>query len=71
MTVHAAMTELYDYLEVGTVEAIKMAQIKLTSFMNPITTNIPPSVRDFIYRGGRKPSLKDLFDMKRNKEQEL
>jgi hypothetical protein len=68
MTVHAAMTELYDYLEIGTVEAIKMAQIKLSSFMNPITSNIPEKVRDFIYRGGRKPSLKDLFDFKRSEK---
>lgn len=65
MTVVAAMEELQELLATGTVESIKMAQIKVTSWMNPITVNLPVSVQKFIYMGGRKPTLKDLFDSKR------
>jgi hypothetical protein len=65
MTVVGALEELQDALSLGTVDSIKQAQIKMTSWMNPITTNIPEVVRDFVLRGGRQPSLKDLFDMKR------
>lgn len=68
MTCHAALEELQDLLNQGTVEAIKMAQVKMTSWMNPITTNIPPEVRDFVLRGGMKPSIKDLFDVKKGQQ---
>jgi hypothetical protein len=65
MTVVAAFEELEDLLKTGTVEAVKMAQVKMTSWMNPITSHLPVSVQKFIYMGGRKPTLKDLFDTKK------
>lgn len=68
MTVVAAFEELEDLLKVGTVEAVKMAQVKMTSWMNPITSHLPVSVQKFIYMGGRKPTLKDLFDAKRGRD---
>lgn len=60
-TVAAALFDLRRDLEEGTVEGIKNAQIKLSSYMNPITSHIPPEVIKFISRGGRKSNLKDLF----------
>lgn len=68
MTVVAAFEELEDLLKVGTVEAVKMAQVKVTSWMNPITSHLPVSVQKFIHNGGRKPTLKDLFDAKRGRD---
>ncbi len=65
MTVVGAFEELQDILEQGTVQAVKMAQVKVTSWMNPITMHLPVSVQKFIHNGGRKPSLKDMFDAKR------
>jgi hypothetical protein len=65
MTVVSAFEELRDLLEVGTVESVKQAQIKMTSWMNPITSHLPVSVQKFIFMGGRKPTLKDMFDDKR------
>jgi hypothetical protein len=65
MTVVSAFEELEDLLKVGTVEAVKMAQVKVTSWMNPITSHLPVSVQKFVYMGGRKPTLKDLFDTKK------
>lgn len=65
MTVAAAFGELLDLLQLGTVEGVKMAQVKMTSWMNPITSHLPVSVQKFIYMGGRKPTLKDLFDAKK------
>lgn len=65
MTVAAAFSELLADLETGTTESIKMAQVHMTSWMNPITANLPASVQKFVYMGGRAPTLKDLFDDKR------
>lgn len=65
MTCAGAMQELADLINQGTIAGIKQAQIKLTTYMNPITSNIPSVVLKFIHMGGRKPSLKDLFDDKR------
>lgn len=65
LTVVAALEELEQLLSVGTVDSMKMAQIKFTSWMNPITVHVPVSVQKFIYMGGRKPNLKDLFDDRR------
>ena len=64
MTVVEAFQELLDYLNVGTVESIKLAQIHMAGLMNPISSHLPPTVVKFILAGGRKPSLKDLFDSK-------
>jgi hypothetical protein len=61
MTCAEAFKQLLADLEQGTVEGVKAAQIHMTSWMNPITSNVPTSVQKFVYMGGRKPSLKDLF----------
>lgn len=65
MTVAEAFQTLLDYLDVGTVESMKLAQIHMMSWMNPITNHLPVAVQQFVMMGGRKPSLKDLFDSKR------
>lgn len=67
MTVAAAASEIKELLDQGTVEALKQAQIRLSSFMNPITSLFPAETLKFISSGGRKPTLKDLFDSKRAK----
>lgn len=64
LTAGMALQELLDVLEVGTVEAIKRAQLKMTSIMSPITNHIPDNVRLYIVKGGRKDTLKDVFDKK-------
>lgn len=65
LTAADAMKVLRDELSKGTVAGVKAANIKLSSYMSPITNNIPPSVIKFIYSGGAKPTLKDLFNAKR------
>ena len=65
MTVAEAFKELLDYLELGTVESMKLAQVHMMSWMNPITNHLPTAVQKFVMMGGRKPTLKDLFDSKR------
>lgn len=67
MTVTDAFTEVKELISQGTVESVKAAQIKVTAMMNPISAYLPVSVQKFIHMGGRKPSLKDLFDAKRTK----
>lgn len=64
-TVADAMTMLQTNLSGGTTLSMKQAQLALSTMMNPITSNIPASVLKFINMGGRKPSLKDLFNDKR------
>ncbi len=71
MTCHDAMQELLDLLDIGTVDALKQAQIKMTSWMNPITTRIPTEVRDFVLRGGMKPKLKDLYQQAAKKGRDV
>lgn len=68
MTVVSAFEQLLQDLELGTVEGVKQAQIHMTSYMNPITAHLPVSVQKFIFMGGRKPTLKDLFDDKRQQQ---
>jgi hypothetical protein len=65
MTVADAFAQLCDDLSQGTVAGVKMAQVHMTSYMNPITAHLPVSVQKFIFMGGKKPTLKDLFDDKR------
>ena len=65
MTVADACRDIADLLKVGTVESVKMANVRLSSYMNAITQHIPASVIKFIYSGGQKPSLKDMFNAKR------
>lgn len=67
MTVADALTMLLHDLEAETVGGIKQSQIRMSTYMSPITQHIPEIVRDFIAYGGRKKTLKDLFDMKRGR----
>lgn len=64
LTAAAALQQLLDDLELGTTVGIKQAQIHMTSYMSPIVNHIPADVINFIGRGGRKSSLKDLFGAK-------
>lgn len=64
MTVAEAMKTLKDKLSLGTIAGIKAAQVEMTSWMNPITVHVPVSVQKFIFMGGRKPTLKDMFNTK-------
>lgn len=72
LTVAAATQTLLDDLDQGTVAGLKQAQIHLTSFMNPITSQLPSVVTNYIISGGAKVSLKDVYndkwDAKRNEE---
>lgn len=62
LTIVDALKNIQSCLELGTQEGLKQAQIKITTFMNPITTNFPPEVIDFLYKNGRQPiSLKNVF----------
>jgi hypothetical protein len=62
LTVADALGMIHDYLALNTHEGLKQAQIKITTLMNPITTNFPPEVIDFLYKSGRQPaSLKNIF----------
>lgn len=65
MTVVEAFRELEEYLKIGNVESLKLAQVHYTSLMNAISNHLPEAVKKFIMMGGRKPTLKDLFDSKR------
>ena len=65
LTATGAMKEVLDLLQKGTSDSVKMANVRMSSFMNPITSKIPASVVKFVYSGGTKPSLKDLFNSKR------
>lgn len=71
MTVVEALKELLEYLDQGTVESMKQAQLHMSSLMSPIATLIPDSVKKFVLMGGRKPSLRDLFDSKRETKKGL
>lgn len=64
LTAGAALQQLLDDLELGNTYGIKQAQIHMTSYMSPIVNCIPPDVINFIARGGRKSSLKDIFGAK-------
>lgn len=62
LTIVNALETIKDCLDQGTHEGLKQAQIKITTFMNPITSNFPPEVIDYLYKSGRQPmSLKDTF----------
>jgi len=69
LTVASALSSLKDALNMGTVLGVKKAQIALGTMMSPITQHIPAVVLKFIHMGGAKPTLKDLFDDKRNPDQ--
>lgn len=62
LTIATALKTLEDCLKLGTQEGLMQAQIQLSTFMNPITTNIPDVVKDYLIKFGRQPiSLKDTF----------
>lgn len=62
LTIVDALENIKACLDLGTQEGVKQAQIKITTFMNPITSNFPPEVIDFLYKSGRQPiSLKTAF----------
>lgn len=65
MTVADAFKSLKANLDFGTVAGLKSAQINMTSWMNPITSHLPEVVQKFIYMGGKKQTLQNMFDMKR------
>ena len=71
MTASEAMNTILAYLELGTVEGVKKAQISMTSMMSPIVNHIPPSVIKFISQGGKKSTLKDLFDAKSSEKKSV
>ena len=60
-----AFSDLLELLNVGTIESMKNAQLMVASWMNPITSHLPPSVARFVYTGGKAASLKDIFYTKR------
>lgn len=64
LTMQAAAQTLLDCLNTKTVEGLKMAQVKLSSFMSPISSQFPPVVLKFINSGGQTASLKDMYDEK-------
>lgn len=62
LTIATALKTLEDCLKLGTHEGLTQAQIQFSTFMNPITTNIPDVVKDYLIKFGRQPiSLKDTF----------
>lgn len=70
LTIVDALQTIEDCLKLGTHEGLKQAQIKITSYMNPITTHFPVEVIDYLYKSGRQPlGLKNVFydkwDLKR------
>lgn len=67
MTVVSAASEIAELLSTGTVESVKQAQVRFSTFMSPITALFPASTIKFINSGGRKPTLKDFFNDKRAK----
>lgn len=67
LTAASALQRLVDDLELGTVAGVKQAQYHMSSYMSPIVNHIPADVVNFIGRGGRKSSLKDLFNVKWDK----
>jgi hypothetical protein len=61
-TVASALRDIKAYLDLGTQEGLKQAQIKITTYMNPITTKLPPELFDYLSKAGRQPmSLKTMF----------
>jgi hypothetical protein len=74
MTICSALQDILTDLQQDTIEGLRAAQIRITTYMNPITTNFPHLVIDYLYKSGRQPiSLKNMFydtwDMKRKEDQ--
>ena len=67
LTCAVAYEQLLDFLQSGTVESIKRAQIAMSSYMNPILSKIPANVQNYIYTGGKKPTLQQFYQDIKNK----
>lgn len=67
LTFVSAASEIAELLAIGTVGSIKQAQVRFGALMSPIAALFPAATIKFIASGGRKPTLKDLFDDKRTK----
>lgn len=65
LTVADALQTLHDDLALGTVAGLRQASIDLDKFMGPIYQHVPREVMIFIRNGGKRPGLKDLFDLKK------
>ncbi len=62
LTIASAMEDILADLQQGTIEGLKQAQIRITTYWNGITTNFPPEVIDYLYKSGRQPmNLKNVF----------
>lgn len=62
LTISGALQDLLQDLSLGTAEGLKAAQIRITSYMNPISSNLPPCLFDYLSKAGRQPSsLKNVF----------
>lgn len=75
MTIVSALEDILTDLQQDTIEGLKAAQIRITSYMNPITSHFPPTVIDYLYKSGRQPlNLKNTFydnwDIKRKEDQD-
>ncbi len=57
-----AFEQLLNYLNEGTVNGIKNAQIFMSSLMGPMLHKIPDDVITFIAKGGKSKSLKDYMN---------
>jgi hypothetical protein len=56
-----AMEQILGYLDKGTIDGMKDAQVFMTSLMSPIVQRIPDVAYDYITGGGEPAKLKDLF----------
>lgn len=50
-----------------TVGCVKKAQLFMNSLMGPIQVRIPEEIRDWVDYGGRRKTLKDLYNLARDK----
>lgn len=57
----AAFQKILDYLNEGTIQSVKEAQVFASKLMGPMLHKIPDEVWDFIAHGGQKRSLKDYM----------
>lgn len=57
-----AFEQLLNYLNEGTVNGIKNAQIFMSSLMGPMLHKIPDDVITFIAKGGKSKALKDYMN---------
>lgn len=63
-----AMEVIHGFLEQGTRDGIKLAQVHMTKLMSPIVQRIPDDVYDYISGGGEPVTLKKLFQKVKEKK---